>query len=140
MRKLIFFIPLLFLITNCNKDGGSGGNPLGFGTGGGTGGGGTGSVVWTIGQRAGDQGGVMLTANPSVAVTVTQVIVSVPANNFTDDPIQGDGQTVFQPGQFYDVKEYTGVTTGLKFSIQFQGNIGSAAGTAYDVTSTYTAQ
>ena len=140
MKKLIFFIPLLLLlIAGCSSNN-SGNNPIG-GIGSGTGGGGgTGGVTWTIGQRAGDQGGVMLTANPSVAVTVTQVIVSVPANNFTDDPVQGDGQTVFQAGQFYDVKEYTGVTTGLQFSIEFKGNIGSATGTAYDVTSTYTAQ
>jgi len=136
-RILIAFLPLLFILINgCSNDSGSGTNP--FGAGGTTGG--SGNVAWTIGQRAGDNGGVMLTAKPSVAVTVTQVIVSVPANNFTDDPIQGDGQTVYQPGQFYDVQEYTGVTTGLQFSIQFQGKVGSSTGTAYDVTSTYTAQ
>ena len=139
MKKLLFIIPLLFLISSCSNNS-SGSNPTGTMGSGIIGGGGTGSVVWTMGQRAGDQGGVMLTANPSVAVTVTQVIVSVPANNFTDDPVQGDGQTVFQAGQFYDVKEYTGVTTGLQFSIEFKGNLGSATGTAYDVTSTYTAQ
>ncbi len=81
MKKLLFFIPLLLLlIAGCSSDK-SGNNPLGgIGTvGGGTGGGtgGTGTVTWTIGQRQGDQGGTMLTASPSVAVTVTQVIVSV---------------------------------------------------------------
>ncbi len=132
MKKiLVVFLPLLFILINgCDNEGGTGANPFG---GGGTG---TGNVTWTIGQRQGDQGGIMFTAKPSVAVTVTLVTVSLPAQPFTDD-VQGNGQTVFQPGQFYDIDEYTGVTSGQQWTLRFQGKIGSATGTAYDVTSNY---
>ena len=137
MKKLlIVFLPLLFIFFNgCSNNGtGTGSDPFG---GGGIGGGGTGSVTWTISQRQGDNGGIMFTAKPSVAVTVTSVAISLPAQNF-NDPVQGDGQTVYQPGQFYDISEYTGVASGQQWTFAFQGKVGSSTGTAYTANSNYT--
>lgn len=135
MKKLlIYFIPVLALIIfGCNNESGSGGvDPFG----GGGAGGGTGNVTFTIGQRQGDQGGIMFTVKPSTAITVTQVIVSLPAQGF-QDIIQDDGQTVYQ-AQTYDLAEYTGVASGQQWTFNFKGKIGNAQGQDYDVNSNYT--
>ena len=81
----------------------------------------------------------MFTAKPSAAATVTQITVSLPAQNF-NDVLQGDGQTVFQGGTVYDLDEYTGVTSGQQWTFKFEGKLGSAQGQPYDVTSNYTVQ
>jgi hypothetical protein len=106
---------------------------------GGIGGGGTGggTVTWTISQKPGDNGGIMFTATPGTSVTVTQVNISVPAHNFEDN-LQGDGQTVYEGGQSYEVNEYTGVAPGQQWVFRFQGKIGNDQGKDYDVTSNYT--
>jgi len=113
-------------------------NPTGAG-GGATGGGGTGTggVTFTIGQRQGNQGGIMFTAKPSAAATVTQITVSLPAQNF-NDVLQGDGTTVFQGGTVYDLDEYNGVASGQQWTFKFEGKLGSAQGQQYTVTSNYT--
>jgi len=133
MKKILLtlFSLLFILINGCSDDSGSGTDPFGGG-----GGGGTGGVTWTIGQRQGQQG-IIFTGKPSTAVTVTQVTVSLPAQNF-NEVVQGDGTTVFQPGQFYDISEYTGVATGQQWTLKFEGKLGSAQGQQYTVTSNYT--
>jgi hypothetical protein len=132
--KGILYLLLLFLLvflTGCKKD-----DPVSTGSGGLdiTGGGG---VTFTISQRQGNQGGIMFTAKPSTAVTVTQITVSLPAQNF-NDILQGDGTTVFQGSQTYDLEEYTGVASGQQWTFKFEGKLGSAQGQAYSVTSNYT--
>jgi hypothetical protein len=132
MKKflLALFPSLLILIISCSDNSGSSTDPFGGGSGG------TGGVTWQIGNRQGQQG-IIFTAQPSTAVTVTQVTVSLPAQNF-NDVVQGDGTTVFQPGQFYDISEYTGVASGQQWTFKFEGKLGNAQGQAYNVTSNYT--
>ena len=79
----------------------------------------------------------MFTAKPSAAVTVTRITVSLPAQNF-NDVLQGDGTTVYQGGQTYDLEEYTGVASGQQWTFKFEGKLCSAQGQAYNVTSNYT--
>ena len=138
MKKFLsLFLILGFLaLIGCSDDATAPTNGGGLGGGGNGGGGG---VTFTIGQRTGDQGGIMFTAKPSTAVTVTQFTVNLPAQQFSD-PYQGDGTTVFQAGQVYDIAEYTGVTAGQQWTFNFKGKIGSSTGTDYDVTSNYTVQ
>lgn len=122
---------LIVLASGCSDNSsGTGGDPFG------PGGGGGGAVTWTIGSRQGQQGRIF-TGQPSVAVTVTQVTVSLPAQPF-QDVIQGDGTTVYQAGTVYDIGEYTGVATGQAWTLAFQGRIGNAQGQQYTVTSNYT--
>ena len=134
MKRLfsLLFIISLFALASCSDDAtGTGGGLLG--------GGGGGGVTFTIGQRAGDQGGIMFTAKPSAAVTVTQFTVNLPAQQLSDQ-YQGDGTTVFQAGQVYDIAEYNGVTAGQNWTFNFKGKLGSTTGADYDATSNYTAQ
>lgn len=98
---------------------------------------GGGGATFTIGQQQGNQGGIMFTVKPSTNVTSTQVFVSLPAQSF-QDTLQGDGQTVYQGGQTYDLVEYGGVASGQQWTFKFEGKLGSAQGQAYSVTSNYT--
>lgn len=134
MKKAVGFLLLFSLaitFSSCKKDDSSNPASVGVGTGG------TGGVTFTIGQRQGNQGGIMFTAKPSTAVTVTQITISLPAQNF-NDVLQGDGTTIFQGGTVYDLDEYSGVATGQQWTFKFEGKLGSAQGTAYNVTSNYT--
>jgi hypothetical protein len=79
----------------------------------------------------------MFTVKPSTAVTVTGYTISLPAQQLSD-PYQGDGTTVYQAGQVYDVAEYNGVASGQQWTFNFKGKLGSSTGTAYDVTTNYT--
>ena len=133
MKKLfIAFLPLLFIfLSSCSNDsGGTGSDPFGGG------GGGTGGVTFQVGTTQGQQG-INFTFNPSTNVTVTQITVSLPAQNF-QDVVQGDGTTVFGPQNGFSVGEYTGVATGQQWTFKITGKIGSATGTAYDVTTNFT--
>jgi hypothetical protein len=136
-RYLIFTLMLL-VFTGCSKDdpvsAPTGGGGLGGGIGGG---GGTTGVIWTIGQTQGTQGGIMFTASPNTAVTVTQLTITLASENFQES-FQVDGQTIFQSGTVYEIIEYMGVAPGQQWSFRFVGNTGTAQGAAYDVTSNYT--
>lgn len=122
---LIFFSLIIF---SCKKDSSNPSSPIIGGS--------TGSVTFTIGQRQGNQG-IIFTAKPSAAVIITQITVSLPAQSY-QDVLQGDGQTVFQSGQTYDLDEYTGVASGQLWTFKFEGKLGSAQGQLYTVTSNYT--
>jgi hypothetical protein len=138
MKQLKSIILVLFILTiaGCSKD-----NPVAAsgtgGTIGGIGGGGTGSLNWTIGQKPGNQGGIIFTASPSTAVTVSLVRISLPSQNYQED-LQGDGQTVFQGGQFYELEEFIGISSGQQWTFRFVGKIGNAQGQDYDLTANYT--
>ncbi|MGA9116630.1 MAG: hypothetical protein WB626_07640 [Bacteroidota bacterium] len=123
---------LLLLAGGCSKDSGTGTNPFG---GGGPGGGG-GGVTFTITSGQGQQG-IVFRGAPSTAVTVTQIIAALPAAGYADT-IAGDGTTVFQAGTAYDIGEYTGVAQGQAWRFSFQGRLGNAQGTQYNVSSNYT--
>jgi hypothetical protein len=136
-----FTILCLFLFNSCSNNSG---NPTGTGGGGGVGGGGGGggSVTFAITQGPGTQaGGIILFASPSVAVTITNVNVSVPAANppFNKD-YTGPGTTVFPANQPVSINEFTGTQPGMKFVLVFTGKLGSATGTAFTATSNYTIQ
>jgi hypothetical protein len=77
------------------------------------------------------QQGIVFNFKPSTAVTVTQVTVKLPAQNF-EDVVQGDGTTVFDTQTGFSVGEYTGVQTGQQWSFNIQGKIGSATGQTYN--------
>lgn len=131
MKRLIGFllaISMFFVIASCKKSDSS--NPVNIGPG-------LGGVTFAINQKAGTQGGIIFTAKPSTNVTITQITVSLPAQSY-QDILQGDGQTVYQGGQTYDLDEYTGVASGQQWTFKFEGKLGTAQGQAYNVTSNYT--
>ena len=134
-RLLILVIPLfLYLGIGCSDNGGGGTitDPFGPGGGGGT----TGGVTFTIGVTQGQQGGVIFTATPSVAIKITKVTVSLPAQQFTD-VLTGDGTTVYQAGQPVALEEYTGVASGQQWTFKFEGTLASN-NQAFNVTTNFT--
>jgi hypothetical protein len=130
----IFMILLMFILTSCKSNS----NPTSTGGigGGGGGGGGNNSVTFTISQQPGNTG-IVFFASPSVAVVVTSVAVSLPAQTFTDT-VPGDGTTVFPANQAVSLREYTGVASGQKWTFVFTGKLTSATGTAFTSTANYT--
>lgn len=137
MKKLILYLfsISILLIISCSDD--SGGGTLTDPFGGGTGGtGGTGGVTFKISSTQGNQGGVIFTATPSVAVKITQVTLSLPAQQF-NDVIQDDGTTVYEANVAAGLQEYTGVESGQQWTFKFQGTIASN-NQAFTVTQNYT--
>lgn len=132
MKTFGFLFIVIFLtltLVSCKKkDSSEPTNPIG---------GGTTGVNFTIGQRAGTQGGIIFTAKPSTNITISKVTVSLPAQGY-EDILQGDGQTVFVGGETYDLDEYSGVASGQQWTFKFEGKLGSAQGQPYNVTSNYT--
>jgi len=133
MKKLIFFIPLLFLISSCSNNNSSGSNPLGT-IGGGTGGG-TGNVTIQVQGQADGQGNYIFSINPSVAINLTSVKASVAAQQY-EETIQINEQ--FQAGTFQGVLQYDAnvIQTGMQFSFEFVGT--TADNQNFDVTTNYT--
>lgn len=132
MKKILLalFSVLFVLINGCSDSAtGSGTDPFG-------GGGGTGGVTFTVGQRQGNQGGIMFTAKPSTNIILTEFTCSLPAQPFSETH-QGDGTTVYQGNQVYDLAEFTGVVSGQQWTFNFKGKIGSATGQDYNVNSNY---
>jgi hypothetical protein len=134
MKKLIFtFVSIIFIFFGgCGDDGGGTNDPFGGGPGGGTG-----SVTFTMGQRPGDQGGIMFTVKPSTAVVVTEYTCSLAAQQFSQT-FPGDGTTVYQGNQVQDMAEFTGVASGQQWTFNVKGKLGSATGQAFDVNANYT--
>jgi hypothetical protein len=138
MKNLVsvFTILLMFLFTSCKSDSS---NPTSTGIGGlggPGGGGGNNSVAFTISQQPGNTG-VVFFAAPSVAVVITSVAVSLPAQSFTDT-VPGDGTTVFAANVAVSIREYTGVASGQKWTFVFIGKLTSSTGTAFTATANYT--
>lgn len=134
MKKiLIALVPLFFIFNNGCKDNATGsGDPFGGG-----GGGGTGGVTFTMSTEQGQQG-VNFRFKPSTSVTVTQVTVSLPAQQFQDVVTNPNPNEVFGTANGFVVGEYTGVQTGQQWTFNVQGKIGSATGTAYNVNTNFT--
>jgi len=140
MKTLVLFVVIIGMIVlnSCSNSS----NPTRSGGLGGPGGGGGGSsVTFTITQGPGQtQGGIIMYGTPSVAVTITNVNVQVPAANppFNKDYAPPDITTVFPANQPAQINEFTGVASGQKWVFVFTGHIGTAAGTAFSATSNYT--
>lgn len=122
---VILSVLSIHILSSCSEDSGSGTSP--FGGGGGTGGGG---VTFTVSTVQGQQG-ISFNFKPSTNVTVTQVTVRLPAQNF-QDVVQGNGTTVFDTQTGFTVGEYTGVQSGQQWTFNIQGKIGNAQGQAYN--------
>ncbi|MCB0730211.1 MAG: hypothetical protein KDC52_08945 [Ignavibacteriae bacterium] len=138
MKKLIiYFIPIVMIfVSSCSNDsGGTVTDPFGTGNNGGNTGG-TGNVTFTIGTTNGQQGGIVFTASPSVAVKITKVTLNLAAQNFTD-VLTGDGTTVYNANEAVGLEEYTGVESGQQWTFQFEGTT-SADNKAFNVTSNFT--
>jgi len=96
------------------------------------------SVTFGITQATGNTG-IIFYATPSVAVTITNVNVSV--TNVTppfNKDYTGDGTTVYPANTALEINEFTGVATGQKWVFVFTGKLGTATGTAFTATSNYT--
>lgn len=131
MKKILSAILILatLIIISCDDDAtGSITDP--FGTGG------TGSVTFTVGSQQGENGGILFYASPSVAVKITQVTCSLPAQNF-NDVVEGDGTTVYNANEAVGIEEYTGVNSGQQWTFKFEGTIASN-NQAFTKTSNYT--
>lgn len=133
-NKLIYLLSLLLAFSIGCSDDSSDSNPIGLGGLGGTGG--QGSVSFTIGSTNGQQGGIIFSATPSINVKITQVTVSLPAQQYTD-VLEGDGTTVYNANQAVQLDEYVGAEKGQQWTFKFEGTL-AADGKAFDVTSNYT--
>ncbi len=133
----VFMVLLLFLFTSCSSN--SNPTSAGGGIGGPNGGGNPGTVTFTMSTKPGaTQGGTLFVTTPSVAVVITSLTISLPAQNL-NDPFTGDGTTVFPANQPQTLpQEYTGVASGQKWVFTFTGKLGSSTGTAFTVTSNFT--
>jgi hypothetical protein len=147
MKKIFFYIiSIVFIVsTGCNDD--SGGSTITDPFGGGTGGTGGGSVSFTMGsitkQEDGDGDGNIedifyFTATPSVAVKMTKVTFSLPAQQYNNS-ITDDGTTTYAANTPVDVVGFfkNEITTGQQWTFQFEGTL-AADGKAFNVTSNYT--
>jgi hypothetical protein len=134
--KIVFSVLIvlcLLFINSCKSDSG----PTSAGGLGGTGGGGGGGAVTvTITQQTGTQGIIFFGA-PSSAVVLTSYTASVPALQFTQNYSVTTG-AVLPANVPQKIDEFTGVQSGQKWVFTFQGNVGSATGTAFNITSNYT--
>ncbi len=135
----ILFISGFFLI-GCKSDTVT--NPTGGGVGGiGGGGGGTGNVTFTVSAVQGSQQGLIsFSFIPSVNVTVTTILVSLPAQNFTFTETNPNPDEVFNPTEGFQITDYQGVEAGQQWTFNVKGKIGTSTGQAYDVTVNYTIQ
>jgi len=138
MKKLtlIFITILLFMIIGCSSDDSSG-DTTGIGGIGGTGGtGGTGNVTIQVQGQAGNDGNYYFYINPSVAITLTSVIVTLAGSGSETIDMQN---TQFQANNskacVYYPQNYG--TSGSKWTFEFKGTL-TSGGEAFDVTTTYT--
>jgi hypothetical protein len=141
MKKLFLLntlIALLLVFTACSNDDGNATSP--FGTGGGGGGtGGDGNLTIIISSRQDQQGSTIFTATPSVAITLSKLTVSVPAEQYTES-FQFDATFVAEANVTQDLLEYpagSGVASGQQWTFQFEGTF-AATNQAYNVSSNYT--
>jgi hypothetical protein len=93
------------------------------------------SVSFSIRLESGTEG-MLFSAKPSVDVKITEAVVSLPAQNFTDPNTNPNPETVFPKDQWFQVGEYTGVDSRQKWTFKFTGKI-AATGTLFTVNATY---
>lgn len=95
------------------------------------------NVSFAISSQPGASGGVMFIAKPSIDVKLTAVVGQLPAQNFRENiPIQNSNQ-VFSSANWYELREFTGVTSGQQWTFSFTGTVANG-GAAYNVNSSYT--
>jgi hypothetical protein len=131
--KIVFSVIsvlLLLFINSCKNNssptssGGLGGTPGGD------------PVTITITQQTGTQG-IIFYGSANVAVVLKSYTASLPAQPFSQNYTVTTG-AVIAANTPAEIDEFTGVQSGQKWVFTFQGNIGSATGTAFNVTSNYT--
>ena len=141
MKKLIFLIPLLFLISSCSNNN-SGNNPLGA-IGGGIGGGGTGNVTFTAtlvqDQNTQDS---YFQLTPSTNVTVESANATCQQAGFNNEPVTGlDGTTIYSTTSPFYIGPVTNVVaTGQSWSFTISGKIGGTTGSTYTANASTTIQ
>jgi len=92
-------------------------------------------VTFQISSQQGGTGTQFL-AKPSVDVKITRVIVSLPAQPYSDTLNNPLPAYVFSKDSTYVVGEYTGVHSGQQWQFRFSGSV-TPGGTVFDVTSNY---
>ena len=131
-NKVLYIISAaLIVITGCKKD--SSTNPLI------PGGGTTSEVTIKINSQLDQQGGAIFSGSPNVAVKVTKITASVPAQQYTES-FNFDGTNVINANvstQFLQYPANSGVASGQKWTFQFEGNLADN-NQAFIVTSDYT--
>jgi len=143
MKKIIAYLFSMAFLTfsACSDDSGGGTvtDPFGGGNVGNGGNGGSGGVTITISSRQEQDGSTVFAATPSVAVKLSKLTVSVPAEQYTES-FQFDGTTVVNANVTEDFLQYpanAGVATGQQWTFQFEGTL-AADNQAFNITSNYT--
>jgi hypothetical protein len=90
---------------------------------------------FSIRLESGTQG-MIFSAKPNVDVKVTEVIVSLPAQNFTDVNTNPNPETVFPKDTWFQFGEYTGVNSGQKWTFKITGKI-AASNAPFTANATY---
>lgn len=138
MRNLILYLISFVLIVGaaCSDDaGGTITDPFG---GGGTGGDGTGNVTISVSFKGDQQGGGIFSGTPSVAIKVSKITASIPAQQYTES-LQFDGTTVVNANVSEDFIQYqanSGIASGQQWTFLFEGTLASN-NQAYSVTSNF---
>lgn len=130
-------IALLLIFTACSKDEGNATSPFGNGTNGT--GGGDGNLAITISSKQNQEGATIFTATPNVAISLSKLTVSVPAEQYTES-FQFDETFVAEANVTQNLVEYpagSGVASGQEWTFKFEGKF-AATSEAYTVTSNYT--
>ena len=140
MKKLKYytlFLALIFSSIACSDSSSGGGVTDPFGGGNNNTGGG--AVTFKITSRPDQQGGTIFSATPSVAVKVSKVTISVPAQQYSET-FQFDGTTVVNANVTEALIQYpagSGVASGQQWTFKFEGTLASN-NQAYTATSNYT--
>ncbi len=129
---LIFTLALLITFYGCSNNDNVTNNPQGLG---GLGGG-TGNVTIQVQGQADGQGNYIFYINPSVAINLTNVTASVPAQQY-EETIAINEQ--YQAGTLQSCIQYAEnvIQTGMQFTFRFVGTI-TNGGQNFDVTTNYT--
>ncbi len=90
------------------------------------------AVTFTMHMESGTQG-MIFVASPSVDVKLTKVVVTYPAQQFTDTIVNPEPELVFPRNSNIQLNEYTGVDVHQQWVLVFYGTI-AATGQAFTVT------
>jgi hypothetical protein len=95
------------------------------------------NVSFTIGHQPGQGGGVMFIGKPNVDVRVTALVAAFPAQNFRENIAIRDPNQVFSTANWYELGEFTGVTSGQQWTFSFTGSVANG-GAPYTANASYT--